>query len=77
VQDEVTGLMVDPDDHAGMAEAALRLLREPELAAALAQRAYEECRTRYDWAVVGREWLALYRELAGRAAAAAPGAPRG
>jgi L-malate glycosyltransferase len=77
VQDGVTGLMVDPDDHAAMAEAALRLLREPGLAAALAQRAYEQCRTRYDWAVVGREWLALYRELADRAAAAAPGASSG
>lgn len=63
VRDQHTGLLVAPDDHAGMAAASLRLLREPDLAVALAERAHEECHARYHWSTVGRLWLSLYRDV--------------
>jgi glycosyltransferase involved in cell wall biosynthesis len=60
---EETGLMVPTGDAAGMAAAALRLLREPGLAARLAGTARQECLSRYVWPAVEAEWLALYRRL--------------
>jgi glycosyltransferase involved in cell wall biosynthesis len=73
VEHERTGMMVERGDHAGLAAAALRLLDEPALAAALIARAGEECRARYHWAAVRDQWLDLYRSLAGRATPAAAG----
>lgn len=63
-----TGLMVPRGDHTAMADAALRLLREPGLAARLTARAREECLTRYVWTAVREEWHALYTRLAGERA---------
>lgn len=54
------GLMVDSGDDAAMAREALRLLRDPVLAARLAQRARQECMERYVWPAVREAWLALY-----------------
>lgn len=64
VTHEKTGLMVERDDHEAMARAATRLLEDPVLAERLAHAAYDECR-KYRWAAVRKEWLGLYRELAG------------
>jgi L-malate glycosyltransferase len=63
VRDGETGMLVPPNDDAAMAAAALRLLRDPDFAAAMANRANEECRKRYDWREVAEHWLALYRNL--------------
>jgi len=70
VRHEETGLMVERGDHRAMADAALRLLREPGRAHRLSSRARAECLDRYVWPAVRHEWVALYERLAGRAAAA-------
>jgi L-malate glycosyltransferase len=70
VSHDRTALMVPSDDDAAMALAALRLLREPGLAARLSIAGREECLTKYTWPAVREEWTRLYREVAaGRAGA--------
>jgi D-inositol-3-phosphate glycosyltransferase len=61
--DEETGLIVPRDDHEAMAEAAIRLLEDSELAVRLARNARESAR-RFTWQEVQRQWLDLYLELA-------------
>jgi glycosyltransferase involved in cell wall biosynthesis len=63
VHDQETGLLVDLDDHEAMAAASLRLLREPAFAVQVASRAHDECRTRYHWRAVSRQWLELYQHI--------------
>jgi glycosyltransferase involved in cell wall biosynthesis len=69
VTHEVTGLMVAPGDSAALAAQALRLLREPGLAARLAHQAKAECAAKYVWPSVRSEWIALYRRVLGGDAA--------
>jgi glycosyltransferase involved in cell wall biosynthesis len=59
---ESTGLMVSTGDEAGIAEQALRLLREPALVERLTSRAYAECCERYVWPAVREAWVRLYRD---------------
>jgi glycosyltransferase involved in cell wall biosynthesis len=66
VEDGETGVLVDLDDHAAMAAAAIELLELPARAAAIARRAHEECAARYHWQAVRDQWLSLYTSLAGR-----------
>jgi glycosyltransferase involved in cell wall biosynthesis len=66
VQDQVNGLLFAPDDHRAMAACALRLLEEPGLASRLAANARGQC-ARYEWAVIGPQWLALYGHRPGPA----------
>lgn len=61
-----TGLMVPRDDDAALAEAALRVVEEPGLAAALSRAARETCLARYTWDAVKPHWERLYHDLAGR-----------
>lgn len=61
---EATGLLVACNDHEAMAGNAIRLLEDPEMTAAIAQRARVECE-KYQWPAVKNQWLSLYRELAG------------
>ena len=63
VRDGETGLMVPSSDAPAMAAAALRLLREPELARRIAGAAREECLRRYVWPAVRAEWVSLYQGL--------------
>ena len=62
VTDRVTGMMVERNDHAAMAERALMLLDDEGLALEIAARAREECK-KYEWAAVKGEWLNLYEGL--------------
>jgi L-malate glycosyltransferase len=66
VSDEKNGLMVERNDHVGMARASLRLLKEPGLAARLSAAARSECEERYVWPAVRKQWEALYLKLAAR-----------
>ena len=60
---EVTGLIVNRDDHEALAAAAIRLLKDSELALKLVRNAYESSR-KFTWAHIRRDWVNLYRELA-------------
>jgi glycosyltransferase involved in cell wall biosynthesis len=57
-----TGFVVRRGDYRGLAEHALRLLKEPDVAAAMCRRALQECQ-KYSWQAVRGEWLKLYRDL--------------
>jgi glycosyltransferase involved in cell wall biosynthesis len=61
---EETGLLVDLNDHEGMAQCAFRLLEDEELAERLAGNAFRECE-KYRGEPVRKAWVALYRELLG------------
>lgn len=63
VRDGQNGLLVDCDDDRAMADAALRLLGEPSLAARLASTARDECLTKYVWPAVRTEWERVYRAV--------------
>jgi glycosyltransferase involved in cell wall biosynthesis len=64
VEHERTGLLCDPGDWRALAENALRLLREPDLAHQIANNAHEESK-RYRWENVRSQWLDVYRKLLG------------
>jgi glycosyltransferase involved in cell wall biosynthesis len=78
VRHGVNGLLAPRDDHRGLAASVLRLLDEPDLAAALAEAGRRECE-QYRWPAVRRQWLEVYRELSGvrRRAASEPSAGGG
>jgi L-malate glycosyltransferase len=66
VTHEQTGLLVECGDSEGLANAVLRLLREPDLAHRLTTHARTECLQRNVWSAVGRKWEGLYLALASR-----------
>lgn len=59
-----TGLLVPVDDHQALAAAALRVVREPELAEQFSRQGREQCEAQYAWGSVLGQWVSLYRELA-------------
>jgi L-malate glycosyltransferase len=63
VQHERTGLLSPVGDEKALAANVIRLLRDPALAARLAQNAHEESRN-YTWEAVREQWLNTYRGLA-------------
>jgi glycosyltransferase involved in cell wall biosynthesis len=58
-----TGLVVNRGDHEAMAQQAMRLLKETNLAGSIVKRALDECRN-YSWSSVSEQWTELYRDLA-------------
>lgn len=60
---EVTGMIVDRDDHKALAAAALRLLNDNEFALKLVRNAHESSK-KFTWPHIRTEWINLYRELA-------------
>ncbi|MFZ1919710.1 MAG: glycosyltransferase family 4 protein [Terriglobales bacterium] len=62
VEHERTGLLSPVGDEKALAANVIRLLREPELAARLAAKAFEESR-KYTWEVVRGQWVKAYREV--------------
>jgi L-malate glycosyltransferase len=62
---EVSGLIVDPDDHQALAAGAIRLLNDNELALKLSRNAHESSR-QFTWQHIRDQWLNLYQELAKR-----------
>jgi glycosyltransferase involved in cell wall biosynthesis len=60
---EVTGLIVDRDDHRALAAAAMRLLNDNTLALKLVRNAHESSK-KFTWPHIRVEWLNIYRELA-------------
>ena len=62
VTDGETGFVVAVDDHRALAQRAMQLLSNCNIAATMVQKGREECR-KYTWEVVGDRWLCLYRKL--------------
>jgi glycosyltransferase involved in cell wall biosynthesis len=60
VRHEETGLIVRPDDPAGMAAAVAALLERQDVAQRLIRRARLEVET-FSWPVVREQWAAVYR----------------
>lgn len=65
VEDGRTGLLVEIDDHASLAENALRLLTETDLATRIVSAARQEV-LRYSWENVRDQWVRVYTELASK-----------
>lgn len=62
VDHERTGLLSPVGDEKALAANVIRLLRDEELAADIAQNAYSES-GKYDWAIVRDKWLKVYRGI--------------
>ena len=62
VEHERTGLLSPVGDEKALAASVIRLLRDPALAARLAQNAHHESRN-YTWEAVREQWLNTYRGL--------------
>ena len=62
VEHERTGLLSGVGDEKALAANVIRLLRDPKLAARLAQNAYQESR-KYTWDAVREQWVDVYRGL--------------
>jgi L-malate glycosyltransferase len=62
VEHERTGLLSPVGNEKALAANVVRLLRDPALAARLAQNAYQES-SKYTWAAVRGQWLEVYRGL--------------
>lgn len=60
---EVSGLIVECDDHEALAAGAIRLLNDAELATRLARNAREASK-KFSWPFIRDEWLNLYLDLA-------------
>jgi glycosyltransferase involved in cell wall biosynthesis len=60
---EVTGLIVNRDDHQALAAAAIRLLNDNALAVKLVRNAHESSK-KFTWPFIRDEWLNLYKQLA-------------
>jgi L-malate glycosyltransferase len=59
---EVTGLIVNRDDHQALAREALRLLHDNDFALRLAHNAHQASK-KFTWPYIRDEWLDLYRKL--------------
>jgi len=67
VTDGKTGFVVPCGDYQLIAERAIRLLTNPQLAKQIAELAYDECK-RYSWQTTRGAWMRAYGELANRQA---------
>lgn len=63
VEHERTGLLSPVGDPRALAENVVRLLRDGELASAIARNAYQESK-QYSWEAVRQDWRRIYRSLA-------------
>jgi glycosyltransferase involved in cell wall biosynthesis len=71
IRHEVDGLLVPPGDVRAMSEAMIRILQNPEFAAALGERA-REVKERFSIERWSGEWLALFADLVGKTLSEAP-----
>jgi glycosyltransferase involved in cell wall biosynthesis len=65
IQHEVTGLLVEPADHSGLASAIERMLTDDELRAAVTAAGRVKVEQEYDINVNARHLLELFRAAAG------------
>lgn len=67
IRDGENGLLTEPGDRAGLADALRRLLRDAGLRRRLAAAALAECRAEYSWEAVGRQIMGVYASVRGEA----------
>ncbi len=67
IRDGENGLLTEPGDRNGLAEALLRVLRDGALRRRLADAALTECRSVYSWSRVGQQIMEVYATVAGQA----------
>jgi alpha-maltose-1-phosphate synthase len=67
VADGETGLLVQPDDPAALADAINVLVREPARAGAMGQLGRQRAAADFSWAAIAAQTAELYAELPGRA----------
>ena len=60
IEHERTGLLVDPGDEHGLAEAITRLLTDATLCRSMSVRAIEQAATRYSWSQVAEMTRGIY-----------------
>ena len=60
ITDGVNGVLVEPDDPAGMAAQIVALLRNPELAERLGDQAYATLMTRFLWKDRIHDYIEIY-----------------
>jgi spore coat protein SA len=59
-----TGLLIDPEDIAGFADAICKLLGNPDYSAKLGRAAHQRCLEMFDWQVVAQRWNSLLQSHA-------------
>lgn len=64
VAEDVSGVLVPPDDAPALAEALLRLLDDPQRTAAMGRAGRDWVRERYDWQHNVTQMLAVYAQVA-------------
>ena len=60
LRDGENGLLVDPGDVRGLADALRRVIEDGDLRQRLAEAGLEECRRVYSWGAVGRQIMEVY-----------------
>jgi glycosyltransferase involved in cell wall biosynthesis len=71
IRHQIDGLLVPPGDIQALAQAMVRVLRNPEFAASLSERA-REVRQRFSVGRWSREWLGLFADQVGKTLAPLP-----
>ncbi len=67
IRDGENGLLTEPGDRAGLAQALRRVLRDGALRRRMAEAALQECRAVYSWTKVGQQIMGIYAAVAGQA----------
>lgn len=67
VEDGVTGLLVELNDHGAIAEKAMLLIENAEVAKRIIENGRREAE-KYSWTHVREKWLDLYEKLSGQSA---------
>lgn len=63
IDDGVTGLLVPPSDPAGLAEALISILNNPEAAEAMGAAGYRKSHTDMAWNSIGEQVIATYESI--------------
>jgi glycosyltransferase involved in cell wall biosynthesis len=61
-----TGVLIDPEDIAGFADAMCLLLGNPDYSAKLGRAAHQRCLEMFDWQVVAQRWNSLLHSAAAK-----------
>jgi glycosyltransferase involved in cell wall biosynthesis len=63
ILDGITGILVPPKDPAQLAQAILKLIKDPQLSARLAEGGYQRLKTHFDIQITVSKTELLYKNL--------------